>query len=172
MPEELLNNINSSVTTDDQHSKLACSKPKERITIADNLRSTLLNYDLEINRAKGELNLCKTKIEKLRGDTRIKSQKNMFTQQVNERKYEAYIKRLELTKNSILETLDKILNLYTPKKKTIWMLFFISQLSLDEIATKTNYSIAQLKRIIKSMKSDLFSYQAFNYVTVGEEENE
>ena len=123
--------------------------------IAENIRKILLNCDLRVVYAEGELKLANEDFKlhsKLGGQANAR--KALRAKACCET-YKVYIKNVSKIKGEISLGLDRVLSRYTPKYKTIWLMYFIEQASIDEICNEVNYSRGNINVIIKKLKLDL-----------------
>lgn len=123
--------------------------------IADNIRKILLNCDLRIVYATGELKLANEDFKlnaKLGG---VGGERKALRAKARAETYKVYIKTINKVKGEISMGLDRVLARYTPKYKTIWIMYFIEQASIDDICNAVNYSRGNVNVIIKKLKLDL-----------------
>lgn len=123
--------------------------------IADNIRKILLNCDLRIVYAEGELKLAN---EDFKLHSKVGGQANArraLRAKARCESYKVYIKNVSKIKGEISLALDTVLSRYTPKYKTIWIMYFIEQSSIDEICSAVCYSRGNINVIIKKLKMDL-----------------
>lgn len=124
---------------------------------ADSIRKVLFNYDLEMTASIGELKICKAKVQRYK-NPKTKREKEIYVNaRINEEKLNVFIQQLTDGKNETWQALEDVLQTYTPRYKTIWLMYFISQYTYEEIAQKTNYSIDGVKFIVKKLKGDLIN---------------
>ena len=136
---------------------------------AEKIRKLFFNYDLELLAGKGELDLNKAKIKRY-ATKKNKKELELYTSSlIEEAKITTYIEQLTKGKNEVYENLEAILKTYTPKYRDIWMMYFISQKTHQEISDATFYSIENVKKVIKKLKNDLISY-GIDYNKSNEEE--
>lgn len=123
--------------------------------IADNIRKILLNCDLRLVYADGELKLANEDFKlhsKVGG--KAHTRKALLAKARGE-SYKVYIKNVNKIKGEITVGLDTVLDRYTPKYKKIWIMYFIEQSSIDDICSAVNYSRGNINVIIKKLKMDL-----------------
>lgn len=124
-------------------------------TAADSVRKVLFNFDLELVAANGELDLARAKIHRY-ADKKNKHEIERFTSaRIDEEKLQVFVQQLIDGKNKTWKSMENLLSTYTPKYKTIWLMYFISQYSYEEIAEQTGYTIDGINFIIQKLKKDL-----------------
>lgn len=121
----------------------------------DKIRKLLFNIDLNIVYAKGSEKLANENFKLNQKIKNPKNQKKAMQAKIEKECYKVYLRNLEDTKQEIEIELNKILNRYAPKYKTIWLMYFIQQSTIEEIAKATNYTIDNVNKIIKKLKNDL-----------------
>ena len=127
--------------------------------IADNIRKLLLNCDLRIVYAEGEIKLANEELKALSklADTRAGKRKAIRAKARAET-YKIFSKNVNKIKGEITLALDTVLSRYTPKYKTIWWMYFIEQASIDDICSAVAYSRANVNVILKKLRLDLNHY--------------
>ncbi len=126
--------------------------------IAENIRKILLNCDLRLVYAEGELKLANEDFKlhsKLGGQANAKK---ALRAKARCETYKVFIKTVTKVKSEITLGLDAVLSRYTPKYKKIWIMYFIEQASIDEICSAVCYSRGNINVIIKKLKMDLDHY--------------
>lgn len=122
--------------------------------IADNIRKLLLNCDLRIVYGEGELKLAQEDFKlnsKKGGKTNLRK---AIQAKARAETYKVYIKNVNKIKSDISLSLDAVLSRYTPKYKTIWIMYFIKQATIEEICSAVSYSRGNINVIIKKLKLD------------------
>lgn len=126
--------------------------------IADNIRKILLNCDLRIVYAEGELKLANEE-RKLHSKLGGKSHtRKALLAKARCETYKVFIETVKKIKGEISLGLDTVLSRYTPKYKKIWIMYFIEQASIDEICSAVAYSRSNINVIISKLKNDLNHY--------------
>ena len=123
--------------------------------IADNIRKILLNCDLRLVYAEGELKLAQEDFKlhsKVSG--RAHARKALYAKARCDT-YKVYMKNVSKIKGEISLGLDTVLSRYSPKYKQIWIMYFIEQASIDDICSAVCYSRGNINVIIKKLKMDL-----------------
>lgn len=134
---------------------MAKEESKNAKTAADSVRKVLFNFDLELVAANGELDLTRAKIQRY-ADKKNRLEIERFTSaRIDEEKLKIFVQQLIDGKNKTWKSMENLLNTYTPKYKTIWLMYFISQYSYEEIAEQTGYTIEGINFIIRKLKKDL-----------------
>lgn len=123
--------------------------------IAENIRKILLNCDLRLVYAEGELKLAH---EDFKLHSKVGGQahaKKAVRAKARCETYKVYIKNVSKIKGEISLGLETVLSRYTPKYKKIWIMYFIEQASIDDICSAVCYSRGNINVIIKKLKMDL-----------------
>lgn len=126
--------------------------------VVDKIRRLLLNYDLTVAYALGEIEIRKDIMELYRGDERKPSQKKFVQAKIDLERYEIYVEEVVKAKNKLEKNLMYVLNRYTSRYKDIFWWHCIEQKSYDEIAEKTGYSVVALKKIVHNVKQDIIGW--------------
>lgn len=134
---------------------MAKKEIKEAKTAADSVRKVLFNFDLELVAANGELDLTKAKVQRYADKKNRQEIERYTTARIDEEKLKVFVQQLIDGKNKTWKSMENLLNTYTPKYKTIWLMYFISQYSYEEIAERTGYTIEGVNFIIRKLKKDL-----------------
>lgn len=125
------------------------------VTIAEKLRKLLLNIDLKIVYAEGEMKVAE---EDCRLNSKIDNSKNQqlaISAKARKECYRIYIANLVDTKQNIRLHLDKVLSKYLPTRKMIWEKYFLERKSIEKIANEVSYSVPNVKHIIKQLRADI-----------------
>ena len=126
--------------------------------IAENIRKILLNCDLRIVYAEGEIKLAHEDFKLHSKECGKASARKALRAKARCEAYKVYIKNVQKIKSEISLGLDAVLSRYTPKYKKIWTMYFIEQASIDEICGAVCYSRGNINVIIKKLKMDLDHY--------------
>lgn len=121
------------------------------------VRKALLNYDLEIIATRNEIDINNAKLERYKGASKRYSKK-YFDAVVLDRKLQTYLEKLIEGKNHAYKRIQNILSIYYPRNAKIWLLYFISKKTLDDISYEMQIGVFQLKKIIAKMRLDLIKY--------------
>ncbi len=124
-------------------------------TAADSVRKILFNFDLEMTASVGELKLARAKTLRYKNPKNNREKEIYTNARIDEEKLKVFIQQLTAGKNETWQSLEQILEIYNPKYKKIWLMYFISQYTYEEIAQKTNYSVDGVNFIIQKLKKDL-----------------
>lgn len=138
---------------------------------ADNYRKTLFNYDLEIANVISQSKFFAAREEMYRDDKTTKGKNAYYQAVITLRKLQTFLNALKQAKNETWEDLDKIVSRYNSKYKKIWLLYFIEDYTIQEVAEAIPYDLRNLKRIIKSMKQDLITYLPYECIAFQKGEN-
>lgn len=126
--------------------------------IAENIRKILLNCDLRIVYAEGEIKLAHEDFKLHSKGSGKASTRKALRAKARCEAYKVYAKNVLKIKSEISLGLDAVLSRYTPKYKKIWQMYFIEQASIDEICSAVCYSRGNINVIIKKLKLDLDHY--------------
>ena len=126
--------------------------------IAENIRKILLNCDLRIVYAEGEIKLAHEDFKLHSKEGGKANARKALRAKARCEAYKVYTKNVFKIKSEISLGLDTVLSRYTPKYKKIWQMYFIEQASIDEICSAVCYSRGNINVIIKKLKLDLDHY--------------
>lgn len=132
-----------------------CDDVERGQKIADNIRKILLNCDLRLVHAQGELELANQEFKlysKLGGQANARK---ALRAKAKRDTYKIYVENIGKIKSQVTVGLNKVLSRYTPKYQKIWVMYFMEQASIDEICTAVAYSRGNINVIIKKLKMDL-----------------
>lgn len=121
-------------------------------------RVTLFNIDLEINAVATEIEVYKARRERYKDNPTSKGKKAFFGATVEKKKAERFVRALAEAKRKLMAGLGTILDSYAPRDKEIWLMYFMSLSTVDEIAEKTNWCKRRVEKTIARMKDDIISY--------------
>lgn len=133
-------------------------KLSRSLNAADKIKKLLFNYDLELVAARSELQLVNSKIDRYQDSTNKRNRNIYLANKIEKIKIEEFIRQLGKAKNETWNDLEQILNTYTPRYRTLWIMRFIKGMSYEEISADTNYSISNVRKIIDRMNRDLIDY--------------
>lgn len=133
-------------------------KLSRSLNAADKIKKLLFNYDLELVAARSELQLVNSKIDRYQNSTNKRNRNIYLANKIEKIKIEEFIRQLGKAKNETWNDLEQILNTYTPRYRTLWIMRFIKGMSYEEISADTNYSISNVRKIIDRMNRDLIDY--------------
>ena len=123
--------------------------------IAESIRKVLLNVDLRLVYAEGELRLAQEDFKiysKLGGQSNTR---RALKAKARSECFRVFLSNINKAKGEITMGLDAVLSRYTPKYKRIWVMYFLEQASIDEICTEVAYSRENVNKIVQRLKLDL-----------------
>lgn len=123
--------------------------------IADNIRKILLNVDLRIVYAQGEIETARADYALYARLDGVGNERRALTAKSRIECYKIYIKNIMKVKSEVTLGLDKVLERYTPKQKRIWVMYFLEKATINEIATEAGYVTRNVDKIIQQFKLDL-----------------
>ena len=126
--------------------------------VIDKIRRLLLNYDLTVGYALGEIKIRQEIMDLYRGDNRKPSQKKFVQAKIDIERYEIYVEEIVKAKKELENNLMFVLNRYTPKYKDIFWWACIEQRNYAEIEELTDYSYPTIKQIVRKVKEDIIGY--------------
>ena len=100
-----------------------CDSAERGQSIADNIRKILLNCDLRLVHAQGEIELANQEYKlysKLGGQANARK---ALRAKARRETYKIYVDNINKTKSQISAGLNKVLSRYTPKYQRIWIIF-------------------------------------------------
>lgn len=126
-------------------------------TVVDKIRRLLLNYDLTVAYAFGEIEVRKSIMDLYRGDTRKPSQRKFIQAKVDKERFEIYVEEVAKAKKELKDNVLYVLNRYNPKYKDIFWMACIEQKTYEEISQITGYSYDAIYKIVHKVKNDIIS---------------
>lgn len=123
--------------------------------VVDKIRRLLLNYDLTVAYALGEIEIRKDIMDLYRGDDRKPSQRKFVQAKIDLERFEIYIEAVVAAKKELESNLMYVLNRYTERYRAVFWLHCIENKTYEEIAEKTGYSKDAIKKIIHKVKEDV-----------------
>lgn len=126
-------------------------------TVVDKIRRLLLNYDLTVAYALGEIEVRKSIMDLYRGDTRKPSQRKFIQAKVDKERFEIYVEEVAKAKKELKDNVLYVLNRYNPKYKDIFWMACIEQKTYEEISQITGYSYDAVYKIVHKVKNDIIS---------------
>lgn len=127
-------------------------------TVVEKIRRLLLNYDLTVAYALGEITIRKEIMDLYKGDNRKPSQRKFIQAKIDFERYEIYVEEVVKAKKELEKNLMYVLNRYSSRYKDIFWKHCIEQKSYDEIAETTGYSVVALKKIVHNVKQDVIGW--------------
>lgn len=126
--------------------------------IAESIRRVLLNLDLRLVYADTQHKVAYEdfKLHSKLGGT--KNTRKAMRAKAQSEVYRIFIENVNRIKSEVTISLDAVLSRYTPKYKRIWVMYFLEQASIDEIAEDVHYSRESINKIVKKLKLDLNSH--------------
>ena len=121
--------------------------------VVERIKVLLMNYDLEITYARGQVRSLEITMKLYQGDKRKDRKAKFLNAKVDKERFEDYIDELLDAKREIMDNISIILSNYTPRYKDVFILYFFENKTYDEICDKTNYSRDAIKTIIAKLKS-------------------
>ena len=126
--------------------------------IADSIRAILLNCDLRLVYAQGEIESARAEFEMHARLDSAFHQRKALTAKAKMGCYKTFMKNVNKTKKEVMDGLNHVLDRYSPKKKRIWIMYFIEQATTQEIANEMNYVSRNVEYIISEFRRDLEEY--------------
>ena len=127
-------------------------------TVVDKIRSLLLNYDLTVAYALGEIKIREEIMRLYKGDDRKPSQKKFLQAKIDAERYEIYVEAVVAAKKELEKNVLFVLDRYTSHYKKVFWLHCIEQKTYDEISVVTGYSYEACKKICHRVKEDMIAY--------------
>ena len=131
---------------------------KRAQNIATKLKVLLFNLDLTLEYAKSEIEVRRATMKLYQGETAKWKQRRFLEAKVDEERYQIYLEDIIKTRNELLENVELILSKHTERYKKIFLMFFLQDKSITEIADETHYSVDTVKKIIQKLKQDLLTF--------------
>ena len=129
-----------------------------RNTVVDKIRRLLLNYDLTVAYALGEIEIRKEIMALYKGDDRKPSQKKFIQAKVDLERYEIYVEEVIKAKKELVDNLNYVLKRYTERYQKIFWLALIEQKPYAEISDKTGYDYETIKKIVHRVREDIIGW--------------
>ena len=137
-------------------------KPKNPM---DEVRLALFNYDLELCACESRQNFLKSKLEYFKGDLSPKGKRIVIGLLIDEKRERALHDALVSQKNITYNRVEEIIKTCNHRNQKIWLMYFIQNIDVEDIAKALNYSLRGTYKIIARMKEQLWTYSQ------GEENN-
>lgn len=131
---------------------------KTAATIVEKIKQLLLNYDLTIAYANGEIAIRKATMELYKGSKNKYQQKKFIEAKVDKERFEIFIEDVNHAKQEISENVSLILDKYQPRYKQIFIAYFLEGKNYDDICELTHYSKDAINKIIHKLKQDLLTF--------------
>jgi hypothetical protein len=127
-------------------------------TVVEKIRRLLLNYDLTVAYALGEIKIRQEIMKLYKGDTRKPSQKKFVQAKIDLERYEVYVEEIVKAKKELVDNLNYVLKRYNDRYKSVFWLHCIEKKTYDEIVEKTGYSYEACKKICQKVKADIICW--------------
>ena len=129
-----------------------------RNTVVDKIRRLLLNYDLTVAYALGEIEIRKDIMELYKGDDRKPSQKKFIQAKIDMERFEIYAEEVLKAKKELVDNLNSVLKRYTERYQKIFWMACIEKKPYAEISDKTGYNYETIKKIVHKVKGDVIGW--------------
>ena len=96
------------------------------LNVADKIKAVLINYDLEIESAKAQLKKAYAKSSCFKDSKIHWQQDRYYSGKIEIVKYQTYIEQLRKCKKELIEDLEKVLDVYYPLHKRIWLMYCLA----------------------------------------------
>lgn len=123
--------------------------------IVDKIRKLLMNYDLTVAYALGEITIRKEIMELYKGDERKPNQKKFIQAKIDVERYEVYVEEIVKAKKELVDNLNYVLSRYTERYRSVFWLACIEKKSFKEISEQTGYSYDTVNKIVHKVKEDI-----------------
>ena len=127
-------------------------------TVVDKIRRLLLNYDLTVAYALGEIKIRQEIMSLYRGDTRKPSQKKFIQAKIDLERYEVYVEEIIKAKKELVDNLNYVLKRYNDRYQKIFWLACIEKKPYAEISDVTGYNYETIKKIVHKVKEDIIGW--------------
>lgn len=131
---------------------------KQAQTIATKLKRLLFNLDLTREYAKSEIEIRRATMKLYKGETAKWKQRRFLEAKIDEERYQIYLEDIENVRIELVENIELILSKHTERYKKIFIMFFLEDKSISEIADESHYSVDTVKKIIQKLKQDLLTF--------------
>lgn len=131
---------------------------KQAQNIASKLKRLLFNLDLTREYAKSEIEIRRATMKLYKGETAKWKQRKFLEAKVDEERFKVYLEDIEKARSDLLENIELILSKHTERYRKIFIMFFLEDKSISEIADESHYSIDTVKKIIQKLKRDLLTF--------------
>lgn len=127
-------------------------------TVVDKIRRLLLNYDLTVAYALGEIEIRKEIMNLYRGDDRKPNQKKFVQAKIDLERFEVYVEEIVKAKKELVDNLEYVLKRYTERYKSVFWMACIEQKSFKEISEITGYSYDAVNKIVHRVREDIICW--------------
>lgn len=130
---------------------------KTTFTAIDNIKKTLLNYDLIIASVHSDLALCEARIARYKNYTSKKYKYIYENTYYEQKRLLLYLNQLREGQKNCKNEIKSLLETYYSNEthREVWYMHFIEDKTCDEIADKTNYEPAYVRKLITRYRKDL-----------------
>lgn len=126
--------------------------------VLEKIKRLLLNYDLLIEYAKGELDIRAAYMD-LNKKVKTKAGKKLFiVSKVEYERFSMFIDELNAAKSRLLNNLNNILEMFEDENKEIIRSYYFDNRTIDEIAEEKNISKKYIDDVIKVFSSNIISF--------------
>lgn len=126
--------------------------------VLEKIKRLLLNYDLLIEYAKGELGIRAAYMD-LNKKVKTKAGKKLFiVSKVEYERFSMFIDELNAAKSRLLNNLNNILEMFEDENKEIIRSYYFENRTIDEIAEEKNISKKYIDDVIKVFSSNIISF--------------
>lgn len=122
--------------------------------VIDKIRTLLLNYDLALDYAKGEINYHDCNMKLYANSQKKKEKARYISHKIDKEKFEVYYDEIVKAKEDVLVILNSVLDKYIPIYKTIFIMKYFQQREIECIANQTGYSSAGIYKILNKIRKD------------------
>lgn len=141
-----------------QLSQKKICRSDNRCGVVDRLRKTLLNVELQCERARAEIAI-RNEIMNLHSCSSKKADLQAFTvAKIEKENYELFFKRMNEMKNTLLANVELIVRKYEGAYSDVFMKHYFQDKSDIEIVAETGLSEKEVKHIIYLLRQDLITY--------------
>lgn len=119
------------------------------------IKKTLFNYDLQIERVKSEIEYRKETMDFLACETNKSKVKQFYQSKIEKENYEVYLSRLLLQRTSLIRRLNIAVSKYFDGYGDLFVDYFINCLPLNELTNKYNLEENAVSNIINKIQNNL-----------------
>lgn len=131
------------------------TKPKNIIHLIKNL---LLNLDLTIEFCKCEVAAYAAKMDLYKNSKSKYKQRMFIDSKINKERVEIFLEDTLREKEELLLGVNQIIDKYFKPFQKVFVLYFIEDMSVEDIARELNYSVEFIQKVIKQQNEDLITF--------------
>lgn len=124
-------------------------------TIIHKIKQLLLNCDLTLAFAQGEIEINRATMELYKGARKHWKKMKFLEAKIDKERYEIFVQDIIKVKENLTSNVNSIIGKYSLLYQRVFDMFYMRDISIEDIAVAVNLKTDIVENIIKKFNTDL-----------------